>query len=88
LHFTGSKEHNIKMRGIAKSRGLKLNQRNIEIVERGKVIFFKTWERRSFSKASVLERITICSPEFANQSTSRSTATAIPSETLSSIRLV
>ncbi|MBF0553227.1 MAG: hypothetical protein HQK96_01575 [Nitrospirae bacterium] len=44
LHFTGSKEHNIKMRGIAKSRGLKLNQRNIEIVERGKVIFFKTEE--------------------------------------------
>jgi DNA polymerase (family 10) len=40
-YFTGSKEHNVKLRGIAKSRGLKLNEYGI-FKEDGKCVPVKT----------------------------------------------
>lgn len=44
LHSTGSKEHNIKMRGLAKSNGYKLNQRCVENIETGEKVFMKNEE--------------------------------------------
>lgn len=41
LHSTGSKEHNIKMRAIAKAKGYKLNQSCVENVATGEKHYFK-----------------------------------------------
>ncbi len=41
-YFTGSKEHNIKLREIAKHRGLKLSEYEIEDVNTGKKIYFQS----------------------------------------------
>ncbi|HEX6594585.1 MAG TPA: DNA polymerase/3'-5' exonuclease PolX [Bacillota bacterium] len=39
-HFTGSKEHNVKMRQLAKSRGEKINEYGVEIEATDEVITF------------------------------------------------
>ncbi|HLR79117.1 MAG TPA: DNA polymerase/3'-5' exonuclease PolX [Bacillota bacterium] len=39
-HFTGSKEHNVKMRQLAKSRGEKINEYGVEIEETGEILTF------------------------------------------------
>lgn len=39
-HFTGSKDHNIQMRQLAKSRGEKINEYGVEVEETGEVIQF------------------------------------------------
>jgi len=41
-HFTGSKEHNIRMRQIAKERGEKISEYGVEQIETGKVLTFET----------------------------------------------
>lgn len=41
-HFTGSKEHNVRMRQLAKERGEKISEYGVEIVETGKVLTFDT----------------------------------------------
>jgi DNA polymerase (family 10) len=40
-HFTGSKEHNVRMRQIAKERGEKISEYGVENVETGEVITFE-----------------------------------------------
>ncbi len=37
-HFTGSKDHNVKMRQLAKQRGEKINEYGIEVEETGEVL--------------------------------------------------
>ncbi|WP_042354847.1 DNA polymerase/3'-5' exonuclease PolX [Bacillus rubiinfantis] len=39
-HFTGSKEHNVRMRQLAKERGEKISEYGVEIVEIGEVLTF------------------------------------------------
>ena len=39
-HFTGSKEHNVKMRQLAKQRGEKINEYGIEVEKTGEVLHF------------------------------------------------
>ncbi|WP_188453465.1 DNA polymerase/3'-5' exonuclease PolX [Virgibacillus oceani] len=39
-HFTGSKEHNVAMRQLAKSRGEKINEYGIELEDTGEIITF------------------------------------------------
>ncbi len=41
-HFTGSKDHNIRMRQLAKKRGEKISEYGIENVETGKVTTFQS----------------------------------------------
>ncbi len=41
-YFTGSKEHNIKMRDIARQQGLKLSEYDLEEVSTGKKLYCKT----------------------------------------------
>lgn len=41
-HFTGSKEHNVRMRQLAKERGEKISEYGVEDVETGENITFKT----------------------------------------------
>lgn len=41
-HFTGSAEHNVRMRQIAKSRGEKISEYGVENIETGKMKTFKT----------------------------------------------
>lgn len=41
-HFTGSKDHNVKMRQLAKKRGEKISEYGVENVETGEVQTFKT----------------------------------------------
>ena len=41
-HFTGSKDHNIRMRQIAKERGEKISEYGIEIKENQEVLTFST----------------------------------------------
>ena len=41
-YFTGSKEHNIKLRGIAQQQGLKLSEYDLEEVSTGKKLHYKT----------------------------------------------
>lgn len=41
-HFTGSKEHNVKMRQLAKERGEKISEYGVENIETGKVITFES----------------------------------------------
>ncbi len=43
-HFTGSKDHNVRMRQLAKEKGEKISEYGVEISETGKVITFKTEE--------------------------------------------
>ncbi|WP_106496972.1 DNA polymerase/3'-5' exonuclease PolX [Lentibacillus sp. Marseille-P4043] len=44
-HFTGSKDHNVAMRQLAKSRGEKINEYGIELDEIGEILTFKTEEQ-------------------------------------------
>ncbi|SDM96797.1 DNA polymerase/3'-5' exonuclease PolX [Sediminibacillus halophilus] len=46
-HFTGSKEHNVAMRQLAKAQGEKINEYGIENSESGKIMTFDT-ERQFF----------------------------------------
>lgn len=39
-HFTGSKDHNVKMRQLAKSRGEKINEYGVEIEKTGEMLQF------------------------------------------------
>jgi DNA polymerase (family X) len=41
-HFTGSKEHNVRMRQLAKSRGEKISEYGVENSETGEVLTFAT----------------------------------------------
>lgn len=41
-HFTGSKDHNVRMRQLAKSRGEKISEYGVENVETGHVTTFKS----------------------------------------------
>lgn len=43
-HFTGSKEHNVKMRQLAKKRGLKINEYGVESEETGEIKQFRSEE--------------------------------------------
>jgi DNA polymerase (family 10) len=43
-HFTGSKEHNVKMRQLAKERGEKISEYGVENVETGEITTFTTEE--------------------------------------------
>ncbi|GKU81516.1 DNA polymerase/3'-5' exonuclease PolX [Niallia sp. NCCP-28] len=43
-HFTGSKEHNVKMRQLAKERGEKISEYGVENVETGEIKTFATEE--------------------------------------------
>lgn len=41
-HFTGSKEHNVRMRQLAKERGEKISEYGVENLETGEVLTFST----------------------------------------------
>lgn len=41
-HFTGSKDHNVRMRQLAKKRGEKISEYGVENVENGKVMTFQS----------------------------------------------
>src|SRR4051812_9440849 len=41
-HFTGSKEHNIRMRQLAKARGEKISEYGVENIETGDVLTFNS----------------------------------------------
>ncbi|MFZ3588399.1 DNA polymerase/3'-5' exonuclease PolX [Bacillus sp. DJP31] len=43
-HFTGSKDHNVKMRQVAKERGLKISEYGVENIENQEVTTFETEE--------------------------------------------
>ncbi|WP_417900807.1 DNA polymerase/3'-5' exonuclease PolX [Bacillus haimaensis] len=43
-HFTGSKDHNVRMRQLAKDRGEKISEYGVENVETGEVTHFETEE--------------------------------------------
>ncbi|MEN2467626.1 DNA polymerase/3'-5' exonuclease PolX [Ornithinibacillus sp. FSL M8-0202] len=43
-HFTGSKDHNVAMRQLAKSRGEKINEYGIEVEETNEILTFSTEE--------------------------------------------
>ncbi len=43
-HFTGSKDHNVAMRQLAKSRGEKINEYGVDVEETGKTLHFPTEE--------------------------------------------
>ncbi|WP_017726652.1 DNA polymerase/3'-5' exonuclease PolX [Halalkalibacterium ligniniphilum] len=43
-HFTGSKEHNVKLRQIAKKRGEKISEYGVENSETGEVLIFESEE--------------------------------------------
>lgn len=43
-HFTGSKEHNVKMRQLAKKRGEKISEYGVEVAETGEVRTFASEE--------------------------------------------
>ncbi|WP_226036479.1 DNA polymerase/3'-5' exonuclease PolX [Aquibacillus saliphilus] len=43
-HFTGSKEHNVAMRQLAKSKGLKINEYGLEKIETNDIITFDSEE--------------------------------------------
>jgi DNA polymerase (family X) len=44
-HFTGSKEHNVRMRQIAKERGEKISEYGVEVIETGEVMTFTSEEQ-------------------------------------------
>lgn len=41
-HFTGSKDHNVRMRQLAKERGEKISEYGVEVLETGEVLTFET----------------------------------------------
>ncbi|SFB24380.1 DNA polymerase (family 10) [Lentibacillus halodurans] len=41
-HFTGSKDHNVAMRQLAKSKGEKINEYGVEVEETGEILTFKS----------------------------------------------
>lgn len=43
-HFTGSKDHNVKMRQLAKERGEKISEYGVEVIESGDVLTFASEE--------------------------------------------
>ncbi len=43
-HFTGSKEHNVRMRQLAKEKGEKISEYGVENLETGEVLTFQTEE--------------------------------------------
>lgn len=43
-HFTGSKDHNVRMRQLAKERGEKISEYGVEVTETGEVLTFDTEE--------------------------------------------
>jgi len=43
-HFTGSKDHNVRMRQLAKERGEKINEYGVEKIETGEILTFETEE--------------------------------------------
>ncbi|WP_251549487.1 DNA polymerase/3'-5' exonuclease PolX [Neobacillus muris] len=43
-HFTGSKDHNVRMRQLAKDRGEKISEYGIENIETGEILTFSTEE--------------------------------------------
>jgi DNA polymerase (family X) len=43
-HFTGSKEHNVRMRQLAKERGEKISEYGVENIETGEVLTFSSEE--------------------------------------------
>jgi DNA polymerase (family 10) len=44
VHFTGSKEHNVALRGIALDRGLSLSEKGFKVVESGELLLDATEE--------------------------------------------
>ncbi|WP_342602500.1 DNA polymerase/3'-5' exonuclease PolX [Peribacillus sp. FSL E2-0159] len=44
-HFTGSKDHNVRMRQLAKDRGEKISEYGVEVTETGDVLTFETEEQ-------------------------------------------
>lgn len=44
-HFTGSKDHNVAMRQIAKDRGEKINEYGVEVEASGEILTFATEEK-------------------------------------------
>ncbi|MFC5466813.1 DNA polymerase/3'-5' exonuclease PolX [Lederbergia graminis] len=44
-HFTGSKEHNVRMRQLAKDRGEKINEYGVEIIETGEILTFENEQK-------------------------------------------
>jgi DNA polymerase (family 10) len=44
VHFTGSKEHNVKLRGMALDRGLSLSEKGFKVVETGELLLDETEE--------------------------------------------
>jgi DNA polymerase (family 10) len=44
VHFTGSKEHNVALRGIALDRGLSLSEKGFKVVESGELLLDDTEE--------------------------------------------
>jgi DNA polymerase (family 10) len=44
VHFTGSKEHNVKLRGMALDRGLSLSEKGFKVVETGELLLDDTEE--------------------------------------------
>lgn len=47
-HFTGSKQHNVRMRQIAKQRGEKINEYGVEVKDSDKILTFST-EKQFFN---------------------------------------
>lgn len=43
-HFTGSKDHNVKMRQLAKEHGEKISEYGVEVVETGELLTFESEE--------------------------------------------
>ncbi|WP_313800741.1 DNA polymerase/3'-5' exonuclease PolX [Cytobacillus sp.] len=43
-HFTGSKEHNVRMRQLAKERGEKISEYGVEVIETGEIVTFSSEE--------------------------------------------
>lgn len=43
-HFTGSKDHNVRMRQLAKERGEKISEYGVEILETGEILTFTSEE--------------------------------------------
>ena len=44
VHFTGSKEHNVKLRGMALDRGLSLSEKGFKVLETGELLLDATEE--------------------------------------------
>lgn len=44
-HFTGSKDHNVRMRQLAKERGEKISEYGVEVADSGEILTFETEEQ-------------------------------------------